>query len=128
MSTEAARNSSAEIASIDRRSMVFLGNILGVTHDFVGGTRMKARFFYSAAILIFFGAIYLLTKAMDLMNRPSNAALTGGILIVVALFILVPSAFTWAWHHHVTPHGKPVVRITRNEEDRSNADRTDART
>ena len=89
---------------------------------------MRARFFYSAAILIFFGAIYLLTKAMDLMNRPSNAAVTGGIVIILALFILVPSAFMWAWHHHVTPHGKPVVKITQNEEDRSNADRSDART
>jgi hypothetical protein len=103
-----------------------LGNIFGVTHYFFGGTRMKARFFYSAAILIFFGAIYLLTKAMNLMNRPSNAAVIGGILIVLALFILVPSAFSWAWHHHVTPHGKPVVKITQNEEDGSNADRTDA--
>lgn len=87
---------------------------------------MKARFFYSAAILIFFGAIYLLTKAMNLMNRPSNTAVIGGVLIVLALFILVPSAFTWAWHHHVTPHGKPAVKIIQNEEDGSNADRTDA--
>jgi len=86
---------------------------------------MKARFFYSAAILIFFGAMYLLTKALDLMNRPSNRAVIGGISIVLALFILVPSAFAWAWHHHVTPHGNPTVKISEKQEDRSNADRTD---
>ena len=105
--------------------MVFLGQYFYIL-SILGGVRMKARFFYSAAILIFFGAMYLLTKALDLMNRPSNAALTGGILIILALFILVPSAFVWAWHHHVTPHEKPAAEITEKEEDRSNADRTDA--
>jgi hypothetical protein len=74
--------------------------------SFVGGLRMKARFFYSAAILIFFGAMYLVTKAFDLMNRPSNAAVAGGALIILALFVLVPSALSWVWHHHVTPHGR----------------------
>jgi hypothetical protein len=84
---------------------------------FVGGFRMKARFFYSAAILIFFGAMYLITKAFDLMNRPSNAAVSGGILIILALFVLVPSALAWVWHHHVTPHGK----ITHKQEERADA-------
>ena len=66
---------------------------------------MKARFFYSAAILIVFGAIYLLDKAFTLLNRPSDAAVFGGIAIILALFVLAPSALFWAWHHHVTPHG-----------------------
>jgi len=85
---------------------------------------MKARFFWSAAILIFFGAMYLLTKAMNLLNRPSNGAVVGGILIVLALFVLVPSAFAWVWHHHVTPHhhetseAKPAVKISDKQEDR----------
>ena len=78
---------------------------------------MKSRFFYSAAILIFFGAMYLLTKAMNLLNRPSNSAVAGGILIILALFILVPSAFAWAWHHHVTPHGKPAIDTNRTQEE-----------
>ena len=83
--------------------------------------RMKARFFYSAAILIFFGAIYLITRAMDLMNRPSNAAVWGGILIILALFILLPSAFAWAWHHHVTPHGTTAMKISEKQEERTDA-------
>jgi hypothetical protein len=65
---------------------------------------IRARFFYSAAVLIVCGTIYLLTKAFNLLNKPSDAAVFGGILIVLALFILVPSAIFWAWHHHVTPH------------------------
>ena len=82
---------------------------------------MKKRFFYSAAILIFFGAMYLITKAFDLMNRPSNAAVTGGVLIIVALFILVPSALHWIWHHHVTPHGDSLSRNAEDREGKGNA-------
>ena len=40
--------------------------------------RLRAGFFYSAAILIFFGALYLLTRAFDLLNKPSDAAVFGG--------------------------------------------------
>lgn len=82
---------------------------------------MRARFFYSAAILIVFGTLYLITKAFDLMNRPSNAAVTGGILIIVALFILVPSSLHWIWHHHVTPHGSGLARDAENREGKSDA-------
>jgi|HubBroStandDraft_6_1064221.scaffolds.fasta_scaffold868325_2 hypothetical protein len=78
--------------------------------------RLRAGFFYSVAILIFFGALYLLTKAFDLLNKPSDAAVFGGILIIVALIALVPSALHWIWHHHVTPHAYPV-RTGKEEKD-----------
>ena len=80
---------------------------LGIRCDqrFQAGICMKAGFFYSAAILIFFGAMYLVTKALNLLNKPSDSAVAGGILIILAVVILVPSAFSWAWHHHVTPQG-----------------------
>jgi uncharacterized membrane-anchored protein len=80
--------------------------------------RLRAGFFYSAAILIFFGALYLLTKAFDLLNRPSDMSVFWGILIIVALIALVPSALHWIWHHHVTPHAYPVR--TRKEEKDAN--------
>jgi peptidoglycan/LPS O-acetylase OafA/YrhL len=80
--------------------------------------RLRAGFFYSAAILIFFGALYLLTRAFDLLNKPSDAAVFGGILIIVALIALVPSALHRIWHHHVTPHTYPVR--TRKEEKDAN--------
>ena len=80
--------------------------------------KLRAEFFYSAGILIFFGALYLLTKAFDLLNRPSDSAVVGGILIIVALIALVPSALHWIWHHHVTPHAYPVR--TRKEEKDAN--------
>jgi fumarate reductase subunit C len=78
--------------------------------------QMRLRAGYSAAILIFFGALYLLTKAFDLLNKPSDTAVFGGILIIVALIALVPSALHWIWHHHVTPHAYPV-RMRKEEKD-----------
>jgi hypothetical protein len=80
--------------------------------------KLRAGFVYSAVILIFFGTLYLLTKAFDLLNRPSDSAVFGGILIIVALIALVPSALSWIWHHHVTPHaGHPVPQIRKGEKD-----------
>src|SRR5579862_2688034 len=81
-----------------------------------GMRAIRARFFYSAAILIIFGTVYLLTKAFNLLNKPSDAAVFGGVVIILALFILVPSAFFWAWHHHVTPHEHTfTVRVEEKE-------------
>jgi hypothetical protein len=82
---------------------------------------MRARFFYSAAILIVFGAIYLITKAFNLLNRPSDSAVAGGVSIILAVVILVPSAFSWAWHHHVTPHDRSIARRVDEKEKDSHA-------
>ncbi len=88
--------------------------------DVVLSMKLRAGFVYSAVILIFFGALYLLTKAFDLLNRPSDSAVFGGILIIVALIALVPSALHWIWHHHVTPHAVAPAPFTRKKENDAN--------
>jgi hypothetical protein len=88
--------------------------------DVVVGMKLRAGFVYSAVILIFFGALYLLTKAFDLLNRPSDTSVFYGILIIVALVALVPSALHWVWHHHMTPHAEPQAPFTRKKENDAN--------
>jgi hypothetical protein len=88
--------------------------------DVVPSMKLRAGFVYSAVILIFFGTLYLLTKAFDLLNRPSDTAVFGGILIIVALIALVPSALSWIWHHHVTPHAALPAQSTRKKENDAN--------
>jgi hypothetical protein len=82
--------------------------------------KLRPGFVYSAVILIFFGALYLLTKAFDLLNRPSDTSVFYGILIIVALIALVPSALHWIWHHHVTPHAQLPAQNTRKKENDAN--------
>ncbi len=88
--------------------------------DVVLAMKLRAGFVYSAVILIFFGALYLLTKAFDLLNRPSDTSVFGGVLVIVALIALVPSALSWIWHHHVTPHAEPQAPFTRKKENDAN--------
>ena len=88
--------------------------------DVLVSMKLRAGFVYSAVILIFFGALYLLTKAFDLLNRPSDTSVFYGILIIVALVALVPSALHWVWHHHMTPHAEPQAPFTRKKENDAN--------
>jgi hypothetical protein len=73
---------------------------------------MREKFVYAALVLVFCGAIYLVTQGMNLINQPSDAKVTGGIGLIVAVVLLFPAAMRWIWHHKTTPHGRPIVMKT----------------
>ncbi|HEV3220748.1 MAG TPA: hypothetical protein VGZ48_13340 [Candidatus Acidoferrales bacterium] len=75
---------------------------------------MRERFVYAALVLVFFGAIYLVTQGMNLINQPSDMKVAGGVGLIVAVVLLFPAAMRWIWHHKTTPHGRPIVMKTRS--------------
>lgn len=70
---------------------------------------MREKFVYAALVLVFCGAIYLVTQGMNLINQPSDIKVAGGIGLIVAVVLLFPAAMRWIWHHKTTPHGRPIV-------------------
>jgi Na+/proline symporter len=70
---------------------------------------MREKFVYAALVLFFFGAIYLVTQGMNLINQPSDLKVASGIGLIVAVVLLFPAAMRWIWHHKTTPHGRPIV-------------------
>jgi hypothetical protein len=67
---------------------------------------MRERFVYAALVLVIFGAIYLVTQALDLINQPSDLKVAGGVGLIVAVIVLFPAAMKWIWHHKTTPHNQ----------------------
>jgi hypothetical protein len=65
---------------------------------------MREKFVYAALILVICGAIYLVTKGLDLLNQPSDLKVAGGVGVIVAVVLLFPAAIKWIWHHKTTPH------------------------
>jgi hypothetical protein len=70
---------------------------------------MRESFVYAALVLVFCGAIYLVTQGMNLINQPSDMKVAGGVGLIVVVFVLFPAAMRWIWHHKTTPHGRPIV-------------------
>ena len=70
---------------------------------------MRESFVYAALVLVFCGAIYLVTQGMNLINQPSDMKVAGGVELIVVVFVLFPAAMRWIWHHKTTPHGRPIV-------------------
>ena len=69
---------------------------------------MREKFVYAALILVICGAIYLVTKGLDLLNQPSDLKVAGGVGVIVAVVLLFPAAIKWIWHHKTTPHNPPT--------------------
>jgi hypothetical protein len=70
---------------------------------------MRESFVYAALVLVFCGAIYLVTQGMNLINQPSDMKVAGGVGLIVVVFVLFPAAMRWILHHKTTPHGRPIV-------------------
>jgi hypothetical protein len=68
---------------------------------------MRERFVYAALILVICGAIYLVTKGLNLLNQPSDLKVAEGVALIVAVVVLFPAAMKWIWHHKTTPHYPP---------------------
>jgi len=71
-----------------------------------GKTAMRESFVYAALVLVVFGALYLVTQGMNLMNQPSDLKLAGGIGLIVVVIVLFLAAIRWIWHHKTTPHNR----------------------
>jgi hypothetical protein len=68
---------------------------------------MREGFVYAALVLVIFGAIYLVTQGLNLVNQPSDLKVAGGIGLIVVVILLFPAAMRWIWHHKTTPHYPP---------------------
>jgi hypothetical protein len=68
---------------------------------------MREGFVYAALVLVIFGAIYLVTQGLNLINQPSDLKVAGGIGLIVVVILLFPAAMKWIWHHKTTPHYPP---------------------
>jgi hypothetical protein len=72
-----------------------------------GDFAMRERFVYAALVLVVFGAIYLVTQGLNLINQPSDLKVAGGVGLIVVVIVLFPAAMKWIWHHKTTPHNQP---------------------
>jgi hypothetical protein len=67
---------------------------------------MRESFVYAALVLVFCGAIYLITFGLDLLNQPSDMKVAAGIALIVVVVVVFLAAMRWIWHHKTNPHGE----------------------